>query len=73
MKKTETAAQAYIDRWSNSTAAPSFHLSDTLDCSSLSAQIKNQGIVIPNRLMKIVDKLVQPLVFEHKSRPNSED
>ena len=73
MKTTETAAQIDIDRWSNSTAAPSFHLSDTLDWSSLAAQIKNQVIVIPNRRMKIVDQLVQPLVSKHKGHPNSED
>lgn len=73
MKTTETATQAHIDRWSNSTAAPSFQLSDTLDWSSLAAQIKNQVIVIPNRRMKIVDQLVSPLVPEHESRPNSED
>lgn len=60
MKTTKTASQAYIDRWSNSTAAPSFHLSDTLDWSSLSAQIKNQVIVIPNRRVKIVGSIVQP-------------
>ena len=73
MKTTETATQAYIDRWSHSTAAPSFHLSDTLDWSSLAAQIKNQVIVIPNRRMKIVDQLVHPLGSKHKSHPNSED
>ncbi len=71
MKTTKTAAQAYIDRWSNSTAAPSFHLSDTLDWSSLSTQIKNQVIVIPNRRVKIVDQLVWPSVSEHKSQQGS--
>lgn len=71
MKTTETATQAHIDRWSNSTAAPSFHLSDTLDWSSLAAQIKNQVIVIPNRRVKIVDQLVWPSVSEHKSQQGS--
>lgn len=73
MKTTETATQAHIDRWSNSTAAPSFHLSDTLDWSSLAAQIKNQVIVIPNRRMKIMDQLVQPLASKNKSPINSGD
>ena len=71
MKKTETAAQAYMDRWINSTAAPSFPLSETINWSSLSAQIKNQVIVIPNRRVKIVDQLVWPSVSEHKSQQSS--
>ena len=71
MKKTETAAQAYMDRWSNSTAALSFPFSETIDWSRLPAQIKNQVIVIPNRRMKIVDQLVWPSVSEHKSQQGS--
>ena len=66
MKTTETAARADIDRWSNSTAAPSFPLSETIDWSSLSAQIKNQVIVIPNRRVKIVDPIVQPSASKDK-------
>ena len=31
------------------TAAPAFHLSDTIDWSCVSAQIKNQVVVVPAR------------------------
>ena len=71
MKTTETSAQAHIDRWSNSTAAPSFPLSETIDWSSLAAQIKNQVIVIPNPRVKIVAPIVQPSISKDKPLPHS--
>ena len=41
--------------WQGGTAASSFHLSETLDWSSFSAQIKNRTVVIP----VIIDVLSQ--------------
>ncbi len=42
---------------SDGTAAPKFHLSDTLDWSCYSARIKNQVIVVPVSVYKYSNKI----------------
>lgn len=50
------------------TAASSFHLSETLDWSSLSAQIKNRTVMLP-AITGVLPKVESPELIESPESP----
>ena len=66
---TKERAISYVDA---GTAASSFHVSDTIDWSSLSAQTKNRVVVVQvpvKALEQVGPKLTQP--DDHAGRSNT--
>ena len=70
MKKTKHAADYDERPHQGGTVASAFHLPETLDWSSLSAQIKNRVIVVPD-YVKILPN-VEPLKH-HSTEEDSSD